>query len=1714
MKPQNFQRDRFLLLAAALMLVNIGGWIWVRGDLRRIACAEDACPADGVEMIDGASESAPLPLGIARLGQSALSTNRLLTIACQFHASVNWKSFASRTRLSTEAGPVAWHFVDPPQGRQGWIQTDVPIPGDRITMTIEPGVQSTDTRFTATTVRTETLLAVSAEFRFSGAASVTPSFGQPEIHLDFTQTADVQQALPLITCDPPVRFTAVPQRWGSGLTLQGDFAIGQTYTVVLSPKLRSTRGHRLDIEVRRAVFIRERPPAIQIAVAGRYLAPAGALIVPVTAVNAPEIVSSLAPVLPQNIVQFAMREAGGYEDWYGYGSSLDGAASAALTGRAALRTNQLSTARNVEGRLSLRLRDYLPPEAAKGVFLLTLTAEKVRSEQRLVCISDIGLGVRIEPAAVHVWTTALGAGRAASGLEVMLYGRNNQLIDTAVTETTGLAKLVFDPVHDAPFLIVAQNPADRDMTFLPLTDATAVAQPAAASRGYPAQTGCEAYLFTERELYRHGEKAFLQALLRQADGFAPKPFPVVLKVLKPDGRLFSQSTLLADARGAITTEVTFPEYLPSGTYRLQLALPGDNGAVLGSQAVMLEAFVPPQIRVNLRPLPASLRSGEVLSCTLVSEHLFGKPAAGLQAEVGLSYRPLNFTPPGWEDYRFGDPERKVSLPGTVAPRQRLSDEGQATFDLTLPAGVQPPSRLQAIVQGTVFEMGGRSVTARGTVAVDPYPFYIGVKAPASGVARPGQAMTLRWATVRPDGTRATNALPLTATVEQVTWVSSLRREDSAAYVWSSEIVRTPVLSGTTAGAGGDDGSFTFTAPNAGDYEITFADPVSKAATRWCFTTDDEGQSQGSRDRENPDHVELVFDKEIYAPGDVARMQIRAPFAGEAWVTLQRDTLIESRLVTLTKNTAEVQWTITEDLAPNAEVAVSVVRPAVAESVWSAHRASGLAPLRVQPPDRRLAVGVVPPAEVWRPYETLPVRIQVKDHAGAAVTNGALTLLAVDEGVCMLTDFQTPDPFAHFMAVRAGRLAFHDLYRQLMPITDEKLLGAASHTAGDAAAELLKRLNPIAARRFKPVALWRANVPLDPSGETTVPLALPEFAGELRLMAIAWDARATGSAASSIKIRRKLVVQPDLPRVLAPLDRTLLTVALHNESGEACEVTAGVKTEGPLTCAVGRQGLTLAAGESRTLLIPLEATEASGTSRTTLVVEGAGERYAETLELAVRPVHAWQSTTEYAKVPPGGTQAFAPPENVVASSVSQTFACSARPTVNLLGALEYVTEYPHGCLEQTVSSAFPLLTLRKQAAPVVPPSNTLAQEAPDRIRAALTRVLAMQRYNGFALWPDVRESDRFGSVYAAHFLVEAEAAGYPVGRQTMREVTGMLSNLDGYEPEVLQAYASLVLAIAGKPDFARMSKLLESEATLSAEARFLLGRALMRAGETASGRRIIEATGQPGDLREAAFGTLAWLEIDPAAPQTAACCQEIQRSRRRSGHWGNTQNNALALLALGEYARYAVSTPQPIQPVFLWRGGRFAAGPTNEVSWRPAASVAQQGLVLTNAGPEAIYVARRILAVPTAAALADVDAGLKVRRAWLDRDGNSIDRSRWVRGDLIIVQISLEAPEREGGDWVVEDLLPACLEIEDGNLARGGMLGWVAPDSANWVLHREVRDDRLLLYAKGVDGLVRFHYAARVVSSGVFTVPPITASDMYAPERMSRHGEGRVTVTAP
>lgn len=1615
-----------------------------------------------------------------------------------------------------------------------------------------------------TAVTTTHTLTLSGAFASEAVAAVSPSFGPGELLLDFSDAPDLAVAATAITVAPPVAFTVAPlaptyeaQHWWSyGLKLYGDFVPGRTYTCTVTRGMRSLRGQALGKDEAHTLVFPKRKAALALTLEGRYLPPSGALRVPLAAVNVPACKVSVAPVLPQNLAFLALREEEGNEY---YGREEATALAANLTGLPVSQTVALRAADNVEARLLVNLREFAGGDP-RGVFLLKAETDpgvpagmdRATPVSRLLVVSNLGVSVKTWSGGVLAWVTSLPDAKPVAGAAVVVYAKNNAELARGSTDRDGVVRLAYAVKTDAeakteataPYLVTAM--LGRDLTFLPLDPNRVELAPQgpAATGVYLKADGLEAFVFTDRGIYRPGETVHIESLVRNAQLQAPEPFPCLVRVTKPDGKVYRDLPVTLNERGAAEAVVDLPDFLPTGRYGVTLVLPG-TFAVLGDTSVRLEDFVPPQIVVEVKDAPPRLAAGRECKLVVAARHLFGRPADGLRAEASLVVAAVAFRPAGWDGWQFGDDARETAPLRRSLGKQTLDAAGQAAFRFTVDPKLQPAAVLRATVEATVLEANGRPVAQDVSVAVDPYPYYLGVRnEQEGGHVRTGQSQRWRLAAVLPDGGKATavNAT-LRATLAQVRWESVLRRSDQEnRYAWQS-VRRLQVESESTVTLKNGVGECTFTPKSRGEYRLTLTDSATGVATAVVLLAAEPGQYWVAWAKDKPECVELSLDRKSYQPGETARLVVKAPFSGPALLTVESDRVLEHRLVVLEKNTAELELPVRADYVPNVYATVSLLRPAVPEAVWSAHRAAGTVCLPVAPADRRLQVEVTVPREML-PQGALAATVAVRAANGSAVPGAEVVVAAVDEGILLLTAFPNPDPLAHFLAPRQLEVETSDLYALLMPLLEDAVSGAASAPGGDAGGEafLRRRLNPVRASRFRPVALWTAGALTDAQGRVAVNLAVPEFTGQLRVVAVAFDRTRAGVAAQPVRVKRKLVVQPGLPRFAAPGDSFRSGITVFNETGADQKLAWALGVNELLRTQQPAEGeLLLAAGKSVTQWVELLAGTTPGVATCAFRVSGGGERYSEQLELAVRPAAPPVARSRAGRLEAGQEAALSVPADWLASSVSWSVQAGAMPEVRLKRSLDYLLQYPHGCLEQTTSSAFPLLYLEDLVTSSRPRGLEQGKTGPF-LQAAVWRLLAMQTQSGgFGMWPDSSVVAGWACLYAVHFLVEAQKAGVEVPPDRLQLALGWVrSRLEYPAPGVPggdewrtdmneRAYACLVLARAGKPAAGWVARLQEQADKLGPGAVARLAMACLYAGNPrAAGALLGAATPAAMDDDDAkdtdgaraetglvplnevidqALLLAAWVDLDVSAAAVPLLVRALEQ-KMQEGHWGTTHADALALMALGKYARaQARRAVQPFQAECRLDGGDTVAFDQTRMLRRFSSRPGEwKGVMLVNKGPGPLWYAVTMEGVPPVDKLVQGDTGgLEVRREWFDAAGKPLTQLECAAGDRLHVRLTLTA--REAIENVaVTDLLPAGLELENPGAV-------VAEPYANisWLWRREARDDRLLLFTGSLSGSVGYSYSVRAVTPGRFVVPPVLAEAMYNPAVRSLSGRGSLTV---
>ncbi len=946
----------------------------------------------------------------------------------------------------------------------------------------------------------------------------------------------------------------------------------------------------------------------------------------------------------------------------------------------------------------------------------------------------------------------------------------------------------------------------------------------------------------------------------------------------------------------------------------------------------------------------------------------------------------------------------------------------------------------------------------------------------------GLAPKIRFACVKPDGSRHGESRTLSATLERIDSVYSYRRQSNGWETWDCERIRKIVVpSVKIVVPAGEDATFEIPAGTCGDYALTVTDSETGVSFAKTFYLSDWGDSAVRAPLSDPTAVTLTTDKPFYRVGETPRLMVRAPFAGYALVSVLRNKDVYTDIVALTNATSEIALKpVTLENAPNLDVYVSVVQSVEANARHMAARAHGQATISVRPAEDEIAVKVEKCDVVvgGEKGSSASVRFEARGASAALVT-------VVDEGINILTDEPVPDPVAHFAAPRYASHPLYDIYHRILPVLGDDLLRASGvKTGGGAGAEMLGRVSPVPTRRFKPLSRWSGRVEVGEDGKGVCEFPLGEFVGEIRATVVAWSASASGSAAIQAKVTPKVVMMPDAPRFVAPGDVFEATLPIYRRDGDS-RVKHVERVDGEIeySISVGRnvvvaEGKVMLEKDGHTnIVVRLTAPEEPGEMGIAYRVKGLGETHHERIILPVRPAVAWVETSGIT-----ASEKLADTVGKVGRLEKLFTKEYDTPLGGYEAALRWLAEYPHGCLEQTSSRMFPLIGAGGILTSVSP-------AGPDVVASGVRRVESMVRSTDFVMWPDCNYApwDCEVSLYAAHFLVEAEKNGYALNRAAKDRVFSFLKRWAMSTNDTVSAYACHTLAIAGSPEKDRMLRLYDASTNLTLLSRSRLVRAFALTGDRRRAETLLAANVAPSSVKDAAFAVLALLEIDPDDSRILPLISYLDRQRDRERlSWGTTGYNAHALLAIGAYYRH-----HPAKS-----GEKF-------VVWHK-------------------------LSLPKPSDVKDESRGISIVRRYLTPEGGEADLSKLSLGEMLITELAIKVDDtRELSDLVLEDLLPACFEPVHGGLVpkrasadpsdpRGANEGAsLNLDQGRWVMRSDARDDRMLVFskkftlAKGEEAT--FRYPVRVVSAGDYILPGPSVEAMYHPDLHARRAPSRISV---
>lgn len=1550
------------------------------------------------------------------------------------------------------------------------------------------------------------------------AVEVAAERDSPQVCFSFASRLDTARAhayaaFVAVTPPPPALSLVVRDRT---LCIEG-LVHGGAYSVTLRRGLPGADGRRLAAAETHAVDVPNRAPSLAFRGAGAILPRVGPEGLALRAVNvdraALRVLRMADPTLIEKI--YAGRVGQSLGDW--------DAAEMADKGGTAVWAGELpiAGASNAPVVSTFPLAPLLAG-LAPGVYLATAAAGPPpgapRASQWFV-VSDLGLTSFFGDDGLTVFARSLTSALPLAGVELHLLTRNGHELAQGRTGADGIARFEAAATRrdgdEAARALFAYG-GTGEFSFLDLA-APGVDLSERGAVGRSTSGPLDAFLAPERAIYRPGETVSVTTLLRDNAARAVAGRSWLLKLWRPDGVEADRREVRDAGAGGGTAAFPLPPNAPPGAWSLT-AHSEPEGPAIGHAEFTVHDLLPPRLELSLAAAEPALVPGKAEVLSIEGRTPFGAAAAHLPGELSMTVRFAETPFPAHPGYRFGLAQETFAPVQTVLPGFTTGGDGRAEAELPalkLPESSHP---LQALIRGTLFDIGGRAVSRELVLPVRHQPLSIGLRPRFEDDALPeGATAVFDVIALAADG----------AAVDKADLSYELYEEEpdfrwfEAGGHWDYEtVVRDHRLTGGTVAVAAGKPAAIEEPVRAGRYRLEVFDAKSGAATSLRFAA---GWWATPAAAGRPDKVEVSVMRS--RDGTLAHVHIKPPYDSQVVIAVAD----RSVRTVLTRPVGAAGAFLDIPVSRDWSAGVTIIATAYA-AVNSARktaprRAIGAGWLAVDPQPRTLRVKLDAPATI-EPRRALSVAVTVRDAAGAPLPPGSpayLTLAAVDEAVLQVTDQPAPDPAAYYLGQRQLGVELCDVYGRLLDPAR-----AESAPARGAPPER-KRLHPVAGlpdRNAPVVTLFSGVVRTGADGTAQVPLEIPDFDGRLRLLALAWTDSRVGRAEATLEVRDRVRAELSLPRLLAPGDRATIGLDLANLTAPSGEFRVALTTEGGLSLADGSFSVGIKKGRHVAFSRQLIA-ERPGTATLRLEISGPdGYRLVRSRPVRVRPAERplWRHRSGLL----AAGQSLTPPRELFAGlrpdSVTAAVTVGPLPALDLPGLVASLDRVLHGSAEQVASGVARLLAGGDLAV-------ALGIDTPDslrsRIQAGLDRLLAQQHGDGgFSAWSPKEDSDPELTPFVADVLDRAAAAGHRVSETAVHRVREWLKRqLDsGWSEErdlPDRAYAIFVLARAGALDVGAVHFFQETfgPRLTSAPARAAIAAALARFGDEDGARELFERLA--GDL-------LA--DNLPGGAGNRFSSRDLAVTAALSAESGGLDRERLHGLAERLAARTDASDPRQPPAALAWLALAARALSDYAAAADPVAiAIGDETLEaprplyrrldpaaplrVRNPGPAVVSQLVSVVGLP-AEPPGPAGQGFTLTRSLYDLEGKPLRPDGVRRNDLVVVMLEGAAADPGRQRVVVGDLPPAGLDIETVRFADSPQLGdlsWLGELSQ--AHHADYRHDRFLAVLDLEEGHPGFRvvYLARAVTEGDFAQPGATVEAVADPGRFARTAAGRLQI---
>jgi len=1183
--------------------------------------------------------------------------------------------------------------------------------------------------------------------------------------------------------------------------------------------------------------------------------------------------------------------------------------------------------------------------------------------------------------------------------------------------------------------------------------------------------------------------------------------------------------------------------------------------------------------------------GDSLKAAVAASYYFGGPVSDAQMSWNAVGQTAWFSYSGPGRYSFSDGTQDYFDWVTLGSGSAITDTNGQVI-VSLPDTRAPSRRPMTIsIESQVWDESGQVISGRTSVLAHPAAVYVGLRTDRY-FGREGQPLNVGLIAVTPDS-QPIPAQKIDVKVVEIRWERVPVEGQFGQYTWQRQEIE--VESGQVIAA--DDGTarYTFTPAGAGIYRVQalVRDDYERlnSATLQVWVTGTRPVWWGRPS----DSIDLIADKESYQPGDTAEILIPTPFTGTSYalVAVERAGIQAYEVIRIEGSTFVYTLPITEEHLPTIHVSVVLMKGTDAETLNPSYRMGSIA-LSVEPVSRRLEVTITPSATRAQPGDTVTLDIKATDARGEPIS-AEVGVTVTDLAILSLMPPNSPTLEEQFYGYQGNYVDTQVALRALLDVLTDELMEdqamreavtapmAAMPTAtaemadgaalGAAEAEGAAP-EPVTVRQdFQQTPLWAPRVVTDAAGRASLTLTLPDNLTTWRVDArgLTVDTR-VGEAITDVMSTLPLLVRPVTPRFFVVGDRVALAAVINNNTDAAQTVQATLQASGVIFESDAVQTISVEAGARARVEWWVTVEDVKYADLTFIAIGERGYQDAAKPMLATGPdgtIPVYRYTAPDT-VGTGGmlreerarTEAISLPPSLDTDQGELTLHLDPSLAVTTVDALDYLKNFPHQCIEQTISRFLPNVMTYRALKDLGLDDPILAANLRAVLDEALARLAREQNPDGGWGWFAQMESNPYITAYAALGLAEARDAGFNVDAQMLDRALNFV-RLDLIRPTIdtpvwrlnRQAFYAYVFARAGQAQAADLDTLRDHRLEMDTWALAFLLMAYQEYDPAADAipalvsdlqsAAILSATGAhweeagrdwwnwSSDTRTTAIALAALARVQPDHDLLPNVVRWLMVARQ-GDHWMTTQETAWAVMALTDWMVASGELRGDYTYSVAINGAGLGAGTVTPETVREGQvlHVAVRDLlrdeinrvtIARSAGEGVLYYTAHLKTRLWASEARPISRGVTVSREYFRADDPSTPVTSAQVGDVITVRVTITLPQ-EIYYFVLEDPIPAGTEPVDTSLLTTSQLdqpptiqplyeprwywGW-------WLFDRsELRDEQLNLYADFLpSGTYVYTYQVRASVPGEFQTMPSHAYAFYFPEVFGRGAGTLFTVTA-